>query len=153
MKSTLLNLLSFTSFLMLIIAFISIILVMFGFRPFILESGSMEPLYTEGSFVWINTRVDIDDVKMGDVLVYRSESGSLVMHRLVDKDTFQGDANKTTEHVPLSRTNLVGRLSFSIPGIGHIVEFTISHLWISRCIAVVLIIISCIPFSFNSSLQ
>ena len=81
------NLITITAALAGIIGILALILVLAGFRPFILKSESMEPVYTKGSLCWINIRVDLDSIKVGDVLVYRSLANTLVLHWLVDKSS------------------------------------------------------------------
>ena len=113
------------------------ILVLAGFRPFILKSESMEPVYTKGSLCWVNTRVDLDSVEVGDVLVYRSPANTLVLHRLVEKErsddtstlpvTMQGDANSMSQDVTLSSINFIGREAFTIPRLGMMVEHILSN--------------------------
>lgn len=101
----------YVSFGVLAIVCCTALLALMGFRPFILRSSSMEPLYREGSLIWVDTRIRADEAEIGDVLVYRANDGTLVMHRLVDINTFQGDANQTQEHIELTDVNLVGRVT------------------------------------------
>ena len=100
------NLVAVSAAISVIIGFVAFILVMAGFRPFILKTQSMEPIYTQGSLCWVDTRVSLDSLKVGDVLVYRFPANSLVLHRLVgiwESNTpsslsavIQGDANELT---------------------------------------------------------
>ena len=131
------NLITITAALAGIIGVFVLILVLAGFRPFILKSESMEPIYTKGSLCWVNTRVDLDSVEVGDVLVYRSPANTLVLHRLVDKSssadtsslpvTMQGDANSMSQDVTLSSINFIGREAFTIPRLGVMVEHILSN--------------------------
>ena len=131
------NLITITAALAGIIGVLALILVLADFRPFILKSESMEPIYTKGSLCWVNTRVDLDSVEIGDVLVYRSPANTLVLHRLVDKSasvdtsslpvTMQGDANSMSQDVTLSSINFIGREAFTIPRLGMMVEHILSN--------------------------
>ena len=131
------NLITITAALAGIIGVLALILVLAGFRPFILKSESMEPVYTKGSLCWVNTRVDLDSVEIGDVLVYRSPANTLVLHRLVDKSSsvdtstlpvvMQGDANSMSQDVTLSSINFIGREAFTIPRLGVVVEHILSN--------------------------
>ena len=131
------NLITITAALAGIIGVLALILVLAGFRPFILKSESMEPVYTKGSLCWVNTRVDLDSVEVGDVLVYRSPANTLVLHRLVEKSasvatsslpvTMQGDANSMSQDVTLSSINFIGREAFTIPRLGMMVEHILSN--------------------------
>lgn len=133
----------------------TLILVIAGFRPFILKTQSMEPIYTQGSLCWVDTRVSLDSLEVGDALVYRSPANSLVLHRLVglrESNTpssisavMQGDANELTQDVELSHINYVGREAFSIPGLGLAVDELISHhiIWIT---AAIFVLLACVPW-------
>ena len=149
------NLITITAALAGIIGVLALILVLAGFRPFILKSESMEPVYTKGSLCWVNTRVDLDSIEVGDVLVYRSPANTLVLHRLVEKESskdtstlpvvMQGDANSMSQDVTLSSINFIGREAFTIPRLGVVIEHILSNNAI-RFIVTVFIILACIPW-------
>lgn len=128
-----------------VVGVLCLILVIAGFRPFILTSPSMEPLYAKGSLVWADTKVELDTVNIGDVLVYRAPSGNLVMHRLVGENLLQGDANNTAQEVELDKTNYVGREAITIPWLGDAVAAVLSVRWIVWSLIGVLVIAACIP--------
>lgn len=149
------NLITITAALAGIIGVLALILVLAGFRPFILKSESMEPIYTKGSLCWVNTRVDLDSVEVGDVLVYRSPANTLVLHRLVEKErsddtstlpvTMQGDANSMSQDVTLSSINFIGREAFTIPRLGVMVEHILSNnaIWF---IVVLFVLLAAVPW-------
>lgn len=149
------NLISILAIFAGVIGLLALILVMAGFRPFILKSESMEPVYTKGSLCWVNTRVDLDSVEVGDVLVYRSPANTLVLHRLVDKSssadasslpvTMQGDANNMSQDVTLSSINFIGREAFTIPRLGVVVEHILSNnaIWL---IVAVFVLLAAVPW-------
>ena len=151
------NLITITAALAGIIGVLALILVLAGFRPFILKSESMEPVYTKGSLCWVNTRVDLDSVEIGDVLVYRSPANTLVLHRLVDKSSsvdtstlpvvMQGDANSMSQDVILSSINFIGREAFTIPRLGVVVEHILSNntIWF---IVAVFVLLAAVPWEF-----
>ena len=149
------NLVAVSAAIAALLGIVVLILVMASFRPFILKTQSMEPIYTQGSLCWVDTQATLDSLEVGDVLVYRSPGNSLVLHRLVDireSNTFsslsavmQGDANELTQDVELSHINYVGREAFSIPGLGSAVDELISHhvIWIT---VAALVLLACIPW-------
>lgn len=145
MKAFSRNLLAVISGVVGVVALVCLFLVVFGFRPFILQSESMTPSYTTGSLVWVNTHTALDEIEIGDVLVYRAPAGNLVMHRLVGKNKLQGDANDTVQEVKLDKTNYVGREAFSFPEIGDTVNIVLKHKWIVWSVVGVLIVLACIP--------
>lgn len=124
---------------------ICLTLVILGYKPFILVSPSMEPLYTKGSLVWADTRVGVEDIEVGDVLVYRAPSGNLVMHRLVGEGLLQGDANNVAQEVALDKTNYVGRTAFSLPWLGDAVAAVLSGRWVVFAVVAILLVLACVP--------
>lgn len=139
------NLLGVVAGLSGIAALLCLILLLAGFRPFILTSTSMEPLYPKGSLVWADTNVKLEDVAIGDVLVYRAPSGNLVLHRLVGEGLMQGDANQTAQEVALSSVNYVGREAVTIPVLGELVDAVRKERWIVLTVSGALILLACIP--------
>ena len=149
------NLITIIAVVAATLACLALILVIAGFRPFILKSESMEPIYTKGSLCWVNTRVALDSVEVGDVLVYRSPANTLVLHRLVEKESskdtstlpvvMQGDANSMSQDVTLSSINFIGREAFTIPRLGVMVEHILSNnaIWF---IVAVFVILACVPW-------
>lgn len=128
-----------------VVGLVCLVLVALGFRPFILVSPSMEPLYTKGSLVWADTRVGVEDVEIGDVLVYRAPSGNLVMHRLIGHNLLQGDANNVAQEIELDKTNYVGKAAFSLPWVGDAVAAVLSVKWVVFAVVALLLVLACIP--------
>lgn len=158
------NLLRITAILAAALAIAAFLLALFGYRPFILQSTSMEPLYTKGSLCLVNTRADLNSLEVGDVLVYRSPTNTLVLHRLVGFEpqptntqnatsytvNMQGDANQTAQVVELNKTNFIGQLTLAIPNLGGIVEAltTSKVVWVA---ALVLLVLACMPWKPTAS--
>lgn len=136
-----------------VVGIVCLVLVLLGYKPFILVSPSMEPLYTKGSLVWADTTVSLDTVDIGDVLVYRAPSGSLVMHRLVGHNLLQGDANNVAQEVELSSVNYVGRTAFSLPWLGDAVAAVLSFRWVVFGVVASLLVLACIPPRSPSSTE
>ena len=96
-----------------------------GFNPFIVESGSMEPVIHTGSVAYINTRDT--DVKPGDIVTFRiagTTSEKLVTHRILREEDglfiTKGDANDVEDMMPVSKEQIVGTYAYSIPKAGYI---------------------------------
>lgn len=170
MKSFLQKLLFTTSVAAMVVSISFLFLTIGGLRLFIVRSGSMEPAFPKGSLVLINTRLTPADVRIEDVLAYRPEAGTLVLHRLVALTAsttagisshgkkqkaatavtaiFQGDANETRETVSLTDDNLIGKAvyTFYLPGIARLlpdVGATQRLIWI---LIVVFVLLSCVPW-------
>jgi signal peptidase len=73
-----------------------------GWRPVVIQTGSMEPAVPVGSLV-VARPVAADDVAIGTILVMRPPGRSPVTHRVIDVDretglaTTRGDANPSND--------------------------------------------------------
>ena len=147
------NLIAVVTAITALLGLSALILTFFGYRPFILKTQSMEPMYRQGSLCWVDTRASLESLEIGDALVYRSPANSLVLHRLVDIQesdsstsiaaVMRGDANDLTQNVELSHINYIGREAFTIPNLGLIVEQIHNIAWIAVGLFIVL---ACIPW-------
>ena len=105
----------------------------FGYESFIVYSGSMEPALGVGDLAVV-APTKPDQLHVGDILTYRpvEQPSLLVTHRLVDiglddigQFTFhtKGDANNVIDRVAVSPGAVVGRVAYSIPKLGYLVDF------------------------------
>lgn len=85
------------------------------YKPFIVLSGSMEPVILTGDMV-LAREVEPEDIKVGDIIFFLAEDGIVVTHRVVDIDrsaglTFvtKGDANVGTDAVAVKPEQIEGR--------------------------------------------
>ena len=97
-----------------------------GYNPRVVKSGSMEPEIKTGSIAYNNKNAKIEDVKVGDVIVFEL-GDTYVTHRVVsinDDNTFttKGDANKNEDLEPVKFENYRGKTALSIPYAGYILE-------------------------------
>jgi len=104
-----------------------------GYEALVVLSGSMEPTIHVGSLAVVKpTRPQ--DLAIGDIITYREQQrpDQLVTHRLVDvgrddqgrlRYTTQGDANNTTDQVTVDPNAVLGRVAFSVPLAGYVVDF------------------------------
>ena len=102
---------------------------LFGYRMYVVKSGSMEPKIHTGSTV-IDHRAN--DYKVSNVITFKVQnSKDTVTHRIVNAKTeagtttyqVKGDANKTADPDPVLKTNVVGKVLFSIPYLGYFIAF------------------------------
>lgn len=100
----------------------------FGFRPYIILSGSMEPNFKVGDIV-VSKKVNEEKVEIGDIITFEDESGATITHRIVDiiikdgKKLYQtkGDNNNTKDIGLVPIENIIGKYTFKINGAGKIV--------------------------------
>ncbi|MFP4022593.1 MAG: signal peptidase I [Candidatus Paceibacterota bacterium] len=96
----------------------------------IVQSGSMEPEIKTGSMIFIRSA---DEYKVGDVITFKPEieDRTPITHRIIDKDVVndedvfitKGDANRTSDMQPINEKEIMGKMIFSVPYIGHILNF------------------------------
>ena len=108
--------------LIIVVGGIFIGLYIFGFTPYVVLSGSMEPTIKTGSLCFINKHANYDSIKEKDIIAYKASGGTLVTHRVVsiDNDSFvtKGDNNKNQDGVS-NRNQFVGKNVFWIPYVGY----------------------------------
>jgi signal peptidase I len=106
----------------------------FGYESFVVYSGSMEPAIHVGDLAVVGPARP-DQLTVGDVITYRTAEHPevVVTHRLVnigldDKGrlNFQtkGDANDSVDQVTVDPQALLGRVTYSIPRLGYLVDFS-----------------------------
>ena len=106
-----------------------------GYRPYIVTSGSMIPKYPVNSIVYTNTKVEFDELKVGDDITFELQEGTLATHRIdsIDYSSKEvrtyGINNKDSQgHYLLdgkitTSKDIVGRVDFSISYLGTLYEF------------------------------
>ncbi|MDD6796317.1 MAG: signal peptidase I [Clostridiaceae bacterium] len=111
------------------IIFVLLILIflprLFGYKPYSVISGSMEPKYNVGSMIYVKD-ISFDELSVGDIVTFK-ESNIIVSHRIIDIDydnksiVTKGDANNVKDGT-MYANNIIGKASnFSIPLLGFIV--------------------------------
>lgn len=103
----------------------------FGYTPFAVLSGSMEPKLPVGSMVFVR-QVEPSDIAVGDNATFYRSDGAVVTHQVYEVDpvaqtiSTQGIANKNAdgsimhdaEQTPFSR--VIGVVSFCVPYLGFV---------------------------------
>jgi len=98
----------------------------FGFRQYVVITGSMEPKYNVGDMIIVR-ETPIEKIKVGDIINYVSENGKdTVTHRVVDilnidGQTFyrtKGDNNSSEDSGLVSYSRVKGTLVFKISKVG-----------------------------------
>ncbi|MCD7722872.1 MAG: signal peptidase I [Clostridiales bacterium] len=92
-----------------------------GWGVSIVASGSMEPELSVNDLVIIK---ETQEIALGDTIVYETDSGSLVIHKVISIDgstiTTQGIANNTPDQ-PIDISAVKGKLVYSIPKVGAVI--------------------------------
>ena len=108
------------------------------YGAYVIVSGSMEPIIKVHDAV-ITKRVKVDDVKIGDVVTYRSLEdayyGILITHRVVNIEErngekvyiTKGDHNETIDRSPISFSQIQGKVVMRVPKIGYLKYFLVEY--------------------------
>ncbi|WP_157777122.1 signal peptidase I [Erysipelothrix larvae] len=88
----------------------------FGYKPFIITSGSMEPKYPVNSLVVVK-KVDASTLQVGDEIAFYSHLiNANVFHRIVDIDdqgfVTKGDNNKNADLEIVETIDVLGKAVF-----------------------------------------
>ena len=106
---------------------ITVLYFVVGWKPYIVESGSMESAIHTGSIVFVDTGYDFSDVEVDDVIAFTRVDGKAVTHRVVSIENglleTKGDANKVSDGFTTNEDNFIGKSIFSVPGLGYIFRF------------------------------
>jgi signal peptidase len=102
----------------------------FGYRVYMVLSGSMSPTFDTGSVVFVRPE-DPAIIRKGDIITFSGEgSDMLTTHRVVDvqneeglKFITRGDANNVDDPKPVPAENVVGRVHGSLPYLGYLMGF------------------------------
>jgi len=95
----------------------------------IVQSGSMEPAIKTGSIVVVKS---IDEYSIGDVITFQRAGEKVsVTHRIVETREVngvtiyetQGDANNVSDREGVVKKEIIGKVWFSIPYLGYIINF------------------------------
>ena len=138
------------------LAAVLIIPILTGHKSMAVLSGSMEPKIPVGSVCYAKA-IDVDNLKIGDIVTYRLSGDTMVTHRIIKIDsdkkqiTTKGDANDTEDASPVRFDDIVGRINFHIPYLGYVSIYAKTPLGITAvCILLfVLIVLLYLPDVFS----
>jgi len=93
--------------LIAVAALLTLAPMVIGYRPVIVLSGSMEPIYPVGSIIYYKAS-SFENIEEGDAITFRLGGGALATHRVIRKDeakkefVTKGDNNPTEDVNPVS---------------------------------------------------
>lgn len=94
-----------------------------GMQSYAIISGSMEPAYPTGSLVYAEP-ADGSALQSGDVAAFWRDE-DVIVHRVEENDAAagelvtKGDANVEADVRPVPYQHVLGRVVFSVPGVGY----------------------------------
>ena len=118
----------------------------FGYRLYVIMSGSMEP--TIGVKDAILTK-EVDEVHTGDIIAYE-DGNMVVVHRIIDEQTnggntlyqTKGDANNTEDVSLIEKSQIKGIVKHILPPIGRMILFIQSNLLIIIIAIFILLVVT-----------
>lgn len=120
---------SLTTFILVVISLILVGLRVIGYTPFTIASSSMYPTYKKGDLVYTK-KISLSDLNEGDTIAFiANEDLLLITHRVVEIDEknkliyTKGDNNATSDYLPVKYEDILGRVEFKIPYVGHITSY------------------------------
>lgn len=120
----------------IIIIILSIVIILyigllaFGYRVYAVKTASMHPDIKQGSIAIakkLNANEVFDELTIGSDIVFKTSSGNTLTHRVImldeanDRLQTQGIREGSTKDAEISSSNVLGKVSFSIPLIGYLV--------------------------------
>lgn len=106
------------------------LIFLFGFKPYVVISGSMTPSLNVGDIIFVK-KVKNNNYKFGDIVTYKGGDGKFITHRVKevvdDKLITRGDANSTDDPI-ISKSIVVGKTEFRLYKVGILYDFIRTNL-------------------------
>ncbi len=109
---------------------VSVLPITGNYKLMIVQSGSMEPAIKMGSVVMVKPA---EDYKIGDVITFGpySKTKAPTSHRIYDIKVVdgqpvyitKGDVNNAPDTREIKKSDIVGKVLFSVPYMGYAVDF------------------------------
>ena len=127
----------------------------FGYKPYIVMSGSMEKTMSSGDLVIVK-ETEIEKINIGDIIAYRDSDDNIITHRVVEKlETAKGmcfrtkgDNNNTIDEDLACKEDIEGSFARNYKGVGKILLFVQNP--IGFAVIMLAIIIICILIYMNA---
>ena len=89
-----------------------------------IETGSMSPKIKIGDAVVIDKTADFTKLKEGDIVAYKSDSGIVIVHRIINVNSdntyiTKGDFNNSPDAKYVDPSQIVGKVRLKIPFIAY----------------------------------
>ena len=123
---------AFIGFIVLtaVLLIVSIVPITGNFKVLVVQSGSMEPKIRTGSIVVVKPAIDY---KIGEVITFgpMSKTKAPTTHRITDIKIeadqpiylTKGDANNAADQREVTKREVIGKVLFSAPFLGYVVNF------------------------------
>lgn len=119
--------------IMFIVAMVALVLFMTGalrYKPVVIVSNSMQPVYSRGSMIVVRLKVDPMDIQSGDIIQYKhKQTGQVITHRVLEiqqAGNGSGDRvyitkgdNNQSQDVPVEQSQVMGLVQAQVPYVGY----------------------------------
>lgn len=100
-----------------------------GYKPFIVLSGSMEPVFYAGDLALVR-EISPDELNRGDIIAFR-EGNAVVTHRIMDiiseegerRYVTKGDNNNVEDQIKVTDEKIEGKYLLNLSGLGNTAMF------------------------------
>lgn len=124
-----------------------------GYKPFIVLTGSMEPVFAPGDLVIVKS-TSAENVQEGDIISFR-EGSAVVTHRVMSIEETdgerrfftKGDNNNTADRLPVTSDRLEGVYLRRVQRLGSLAMFTQTPMGMFSFIALPLVLFVFYDFS------
>ena len=124
-KASFMQILGKISFLCLLVLMVSFSIGLFPVSPIVIATNSMYPTIERGDIV-VKDEVDINDVKIGDIIVY-DLNGTSIIHRVIEINrsidgvflVAKGDNNRSPDALYIQEEQIRGKIITTIPKAGY----------------------------------
>ena len=132
----------------------------FGYKPFVVLSGSMESEISVGDLVFVKN-VDVNTLKTNDIIAFRDNENLVTTHRIVDeikidnKRCFKtkGDSNNEEDEGTVCEKQIEGKYQGKIAKVGNIIIFIQKPLGFTVMMLSILIVCILIYFIFSNRIN
>lgn len=129
----------------------------FGYKPFIVLSGSMKDEINDGDLV-LTKECDTSNLKVGDIISFKSDE-IVVTHRISNINyedgrrhfITKGDNNDAEDAGYVKEENVEGLYLFKISGLGNVAMFLQTPIGIVVALSIPLAILICINLANNDN--
>ena len=126
----------------------------FGWKPFIVLSGSMESEIFAGDIAVVR---ETDEFKKNDIIAFKTEDNIVITHRIVDvvledglnKYVTKGDNNNTEDRGYVYEEDIEGVFVFKISRLGNVAMFIQTPVGMISCLSIPILILIVLQYIDN----
>ena len=147
-----------TNLLVIFVVFFAILTIgvrLVGLEPYVVLSGSMEPVFQTGSVIYVKD-TDAEELQAGDIITFWLNKDTVATHRIIEvtekngETAFRtkGDANDVADGSAVYASQVIGTPIFTIPYVGYLMSYiqTTSGRYAVITAGAVLVLLMILPY-------